>query len=729
MNNDTTYAFETSFDIINNYFKKQNNTDLIFIAFLFTWLLGGIFENVYLFLISIYGSIIIFLYNMSNLIAKNQSLSELGGIASHRFIVAIIAHSLYINGNTPGESILTLFDIEINVILNSQIAIIFFLIFWAMLRFDSQINNIDRNPDKIILNYIRGILRTSILLGLLYSIFSKSFIPYPYDKILFVSYIIEPIVYYQFNKVTPTISFVDLYMGNSKLPIIALRDSMLSNLLFIIFTHVFKGINGGEWDLLIAVYIIAFVIILIYSFSSVSKFNQNPLAKTILGEFIENDVKEKFKNIDLMNQNAIILPDSFNIELDGGKQLHINNKSIIIPTSHIKDKYSAIVIGSGKYILDTDKIHEQLLEGVNAILIPKKSMDTIIKKFTPINLSKINFEELGFPSIEELQKMINKLGSVIDEWSYNIVNRLQKIDLSNYGISEINGVTKVNLPGISVYDAKNITRVNLIDFLKVIETPSITTVRIGNFLRVLEVPNFTFVNLPGITVIDLNERGSAINFLGFKIGEGVNADEVLKFTDVILENLDSFESQLDRKIGRMLADKETNAIFNLSWKGNFYPLLENKKIAIPTDKNTIEPYLVSFIPDEIKSENQKLLEKAIIKNEKNIIELTGINKRKNTYHHVIKLSSNQFDKNNNQIDKEKLIREKRREIKQKIRELKNQLGEMDTDNINQIISELDKLKDDLKAIDAELNKSSEDIESTKMDVKEIYDADYEIVDD
>jgi len=130
-----------------------------------------------------------------------------------------------------------------------------------------------------------------------------------------------------------------------------------------------------------------------------------------------------------------------------------------------------------------------------------------------------------------------------------------------------------------------------------------------------------FVSLPGITVLDVHGHGSAVSILGFKISDGLSADKLDEFREVILGQLDRWEMGIDAELGRFLADKSANGLLSVGWDGEFNLLLDSKKKTMgnhlalegPTKKG------MHYLPPNFDEEIEKDTEQ-----DERFIALTGI---------------------------------------------------------------------------------------------------------
>ncbi len=701
MSVDPEFVFSQSSKVMSSYFKSQQKFEKIGTLMGTVWFFAGWFEDGLLFFFSMSLTMILLVVGAVDSVIQTRSMGQYSGKAVRRLLLAVWSGGMYSNGDTPGPDTVSFFDLNIEVVLISQVVIASLLVFWFGSRYINEVQSADFTVSRFVVISIRGMLRGAILAAFVYSLFSKNYIPESLNLYLFIAYIAEPLIYMFFSYLDQTISRADMLFGTSKLPIVALRESLLSNTFLILFTGWFKGIQGSEWDALRALYLLATIIVFVWSFDVIKEFNRHVLGKNALGQFLEH-MPEEINDLNLGDKLGHVIDTSTLISVGKKGDLKLNAGSIVIPVGEIEGKIKAIIIGKGENIINrSGELSSQLMDGVSTAMLSKKEFKKAIKDIIPQRMDTINLENLELPSLETIVNVVSILGNQMSGWIENIKKELGRFQLSNYGISEIDGNENVILPGIKVQTIDDTQIVNVLGMIKVTETPDITTVRIGSWLNVVEVPKFTFVSLPGITVFDLAEGGSAVDIFGFKIGDGISADRLMEFKDALLSQLDRFESHMHSRLGRILADKDANALLSVSWDGEFKPLLEGRDryfgehpalgAAVNASRRLMPGYDETTEPGKI-------------------IELTGINPSK----------SPQMTKSTKGIKSIKGIEGIKRKSKIDVK----------------IDIDIGRSKSKLKSVKEEMDAISEDIESIKKEMNgeteddyPIYDADYEIVDD
>jgi hypothetical protein len=309
------------------------------------------------------------------------------------------------------------------------------------------------------------------------------------------------------------------------------------------------------------------------------------------------------------------------VDLSSKAGLKIEPGSIVIPLEETKGKMSALVIGNAQNIVDDgkQKVAERL-EGVSTVLIPKKEFKSLSKDYVSQQLANIDLQSLELPSLDQLQQYVGLLATNFGSFVERLSNKLTEIDLSSYGITESENGTEVNLPGIYVNDTKDGTVVRIAG-LRVNDFGDTTTVRIGNTLTVVDLPKMSFVSLPGITVMDVNGHGTAVSILGFKISDGIPADKLDEFREVILGQLDRWETGIDAELGRFLADKSASGLLSVGWDGEFNLLLDskNKTLGNHIALESANKKGMHFLPPNFDEEMEKKTDDDI-----KFIELTGL---------------------------------------------------------------------------------------------------------
>lgn len=581
MSADPSFLFNQSFNAMNSYLQSRPTSEKIGNIFLIVWWISGLIEDEYLFILSVVVTSIMYIVGLIESIAKKLPIGSYTGGAFRRFIIGLWANAMYIGGKTPGPETIELDNFSIEVTFISGMVITAFALLWFVTKY---FDRIDLNsPFEMNTFYllIRGLLRGSILFGLLYSLFTPdpTKIEDPYVMVLFIAYLLDPLVAFIQSHYEETLDPVQLSLGFSKLPMTALRDVMISNTFFLIFTISFNGLGDPapeSWKLLRSLYVLLAVVFLVMAMDTIKKHNKNPLGRSVLGTILDKTA-QTISNIKIDDRIGYVMDKPHSFKLNKNNSLNVARDSIIIPIGEEKGKIKAIVIGRGENLIKSKKeLVSQVLEGVSTVIIPAKQFKQIRKNIIPTRMDQINLDHLQLPSLDTIQMVVDKLAFQLTGWMNELKKGLSSMKLSNYGVSEVDGITNVKLPGIKVIEGKGMTKVDVFG-IHVLETPSMTNVRIGDWLTVIEVPKFTFVSMPGITVLDMTSGGTAIDIFGFKVGDGIDATRLDEFKRIILEQMGKFQTQRDQDIGRILVEKNSAALMSMSWDGEFRPMLQGKK--------------------------------------------------------------------------------------------------------------------------------------------------------
>lgn len=686
---DPSFLFSQSMNSMNTYLKDRPTSENIGTALLVLWLIAGMIEDPYLYILSAILTGLLYFAGLFQSIAMKIPIQSYSGSALRRLLIGLWANAMYTSGkgNTRGGPEVINIGVEIEISLVIGTTITAYAILWFISKYADKMDAENFAEMNTFYLMLRGITRGSIILGLLYSVFRRDVITEPYIQILFWAFILDPIFIYMQSFYEETLDTVQLSFGTAKLPISALRDVMVSNSILLLFTIWFGGVGGGgdselpkSWGLLRTGYIIATAMIFVIATESIRKFNINPLERSPLGNTL-NNFKNSLETVNIEEKLGYVIKKEMKIELSKNSSIVIDPNSIIVPINEQTDKMDALIIGKGEALTEIyNDVKSDLIDGLTTATIPKQYMKEIKKHINPRRLDTIDLENLQLPSLDQLVQTVNQLSLHMDDWMKKIRMSLGDIKLSNYGISEMQGTTNVKLPGINVLETKGMTKVEIGSFLNVLETPEMTNVRIGNFMTVIEMPKFTFVNLPFLTVLEINGKGTAVDLLGFKISDGVDATYLDEFRRVMLTQMEKFGQLRHRDLGRILVEKNSTALMNVSWNGEFTPLLAGRKDIVDS------PNLLDSANNNVKLLEGKtsLLNTSSINSE--FMDFTGLGQKK---------------EKSKQKEKQVIANSEK--------------GRSKVGLFNSVDEELKRAKDEIKG-------------KTKKDDLEIFDADYEIVD-
>ena len=606
--NSAMFAMETML-------RKTPRHELFGSVLAFCWLLGGLLGDSALFLVSMSLTLVLFTFSLlSNIFNIMKSMGTIHVSSFRRLIIGLLAHWTYTSGKTQGSDTYSIFGSSIPILLISQGAVAYLFLIWMITKYGE---NIDKNGFQLKSTpflFVRGLLRGIILLCALFAI--VNFEIHDFIAIaLFGAYIVEPYVYYIWASFNRSISSTDMVLGENRLPTVALRESFLSNLVYLFITMSFHGVKGSEWDLLRVYYILGFMYFLFASWDDIKKFNQNPLASSLAGEFLQN-TPAIMNQIDFSQQKGIVIDKDRMINLGNSINMDIKPGSILVPLEEQKGKVSAMIIGKANQIVEQngEKVSE-LRDGISTVLVPASQIKSLKKEFFSQALDKIDFTELNLPDLTQIQNLVSQFSSNLGNWVASISKELKKFDLTNYGVKEIDGMTFVNLPGISVVDGgKDIQSVK-VGPIRVLETPNAQIVKIGGFINVLEFPKVSFVSLPGITVVDVPTQGSAVDIFGFKVSDELPAEYLDEFKGAFQQYMSTVEQQVDDQLGKILASDKASISLNMTWDGEFQPLLKGGKGMISGPLELSSGMDTKSLPPGKQTD----------KNENKLVSLAGLN--------------------------------------------------------------------------------------------------------
>ncbi|MHA2033165.1 MAG: hypothetical protein ACW99Q_27670, partial [Candidatus Kariarchaeaceae archaeon] len=557
------------------YLKQQPRYEVLGSVFALFWLIGGLFSDKSLYLLSMLGSTILFVgVLLTSLIPSKKLLSYTHNASFRRLLVAIIARWGYTTGRSKGAKEMELIDYTIPINELADFVVLLFFITWVITKYGEEIDQEGFLNKKAPILFTRGFLRGIILVAAFWSILTNN-LPETFQLYLFISYLVEPYVYYIFAKINPSLSSTDMVLGNSRLPMVALRESFFTNLLMLLLTMWFNGVNGEEWSLLRVYYLLGSAFIFYTSYEEIKNYRLNPLGKGSVADFL-NNTPMNIENLDVESALGMVIDKETQINLGESLKYNLQPGSILVPLKESKNQVTAMVLGKAE-MLTKSGIHNlsEMSEGVTSLVIPKKQINSITRNLSSKRLSELNFKELNLPTLDEIQSLLGLYSTKMSGWVANIKSELTKFDLSNYGVSEMDGITRVTLPGLSVIDGPEGSSVKVAG-IKILDTPKASTVRIGSLLTVVEFPKFSMVSLPGIKVLDVPEIGSAVNIFGFKVSDNLPAEYLEEVFDGFTHYLDQWEERIDNRLGKILANQKSNISLNMSWDGELKPLLVDK---------------------------------------------------------------------------------------------------------------------------------------------------------
>ncbi|MCY3412403.1 MAG: hypothetical protein INQ03_12270 [Candidatus Heimdallarchaeota archaeon] len=700
MSVDPSILFNTSMGALNRQLAERPMADNLGTIFLVVWLIAGALEDPYLYVLSMAITSAIFFAGLFSSISKKIPIDTYGSAAFRRLLIAMWATAMYDSGLMEdgilvgGPAIVNI-GIAIDVDLLTFIITAGYAVLWFALRNLDKLDMHDLASMNTIFLILKGISRGIIMVALLLSVFSTMVYEDPYLTYILYAYLADPLITYIQAHYDQSLDPIKLQFGYSKIPNAALRDVMISNLLILIFTMWFGGIGDPlpqSWQIMRTAYVLVTVAIFVYARDSLKQFKKNPLGSSPLGSILD-ETQNVIKNMDLKQKMGYTIEKDMNVQMNKENSMNIYRNSVIVPLGETKQGMKALVIGRGESIIKTKgDLSSQLIDGVSSLVIPKNQFKQIRKQVIPRKLETLDFNALELPSFEQIMQIVNALGFNMGSWVEKLRTGLANIDLSNYGVTTMGDNTHVKFPGFEVIEGKGMTKFNGFG-IDVLETPGMTNVKIGSFINVIELPKMTLVTLPFMTVLELEGQGTAVDIFGFKISDGIDANRLEEFKQVVYEQMQRFNAMKEHELGRILVEKKANALMSVSWDGQFHSLLSGKK-----DNFGNHPALAEATMDSSRLLGGSV-DQSVSTIDPKFVELTGFGTTK---------KEQKKSKVNVQVNLGKVGKV-------------GKIGDVNIDKIlDDVQGELDRVREDL----SDKPERKEKVEDTK-----IYDVDYEIVED
>ncbi|MCH8908887.1 MAG: hypothetical protein IH840_17515, partial [Candidatus Heimdallarchaeota archaeon] len=392
------FAMDQAALAFGSYLREQKPYETFGVFLTVIWLFAGLFSSEFLYLISMTLSAGIFVISsLVKLDPRKRAISVIHTSSFRRLIVAFIANWGYTSGRT-GDSEIDFFSFIIPINEIASLVIVVLFIIWMATKYAEAI---DRNGFDFIrtpLLFLRGFLRSIILVAVLYSVVTRGNGPDISEQLqepIVLAFIIEPFVYVIYSEFNQSRSTSDMVLGDSRLPAVALRESFLTNLVMIFMLFWFKGVSGPEWEFLRAVYVIGFFFTLFSSLQSIKDYNTNPLGKGNLANFL-NDTPSHLENFDLDSKIGHVIDEVTNLSLGNDSDLKISKGSVVIPIAGHKKTISALSVGQTESIISdgSEKIAE-MNDGITTAIISKKDFEKVTKILKQ-ELPKYQEESLSF---------------------------------------------------------------------------------------------------------------------------------------------------------------------------------------------------------------------------------------------------------------------------------------------------------------------------------------------
>ncbi len=607
----------TIINTIQDSFFRQSTGEKIQTLSLLVWFLGGLLNDPYVFLIGIFGTAIFYLATAIQRFLDRGILDGITFGLKSKLVFGGLAHLLYAEWGRKGPSILPVFSITFAIHDLSFMVLGFFLVLWIIGRsFDTRkwLTRLDGTSYLLLL--VSGMMKIFIWFYVVSSVLHLSLLP-GLVVIPFVSAILEPLVDYLFHKRNQTLSSFDMVISDVKFPEIAAKDTSIANIIYLSIGIFWGDLLLEEAQLTRAVLILMALFFFIQGRTVLQRFATDPLHFSEVGKIIE-DMPDSLNQIDLGATLGSLIKNPESMSLNRNTTVRMQENAILFPLKEMKDKIEIAIVGTVETVQKGGGVPVvETLEGITSLVVPKKAFEELTRKHDLINLAKIDLESLGYPDISTLKEMLVIHSSKLKFWLEQVRDDLAKFSPTNLSIHTEAGFTKVNLGLIQVIEHEatdelpEFTRVKL-PGIRVLETEKGTLVRLFGYI-IFDHPRFNFVNLPGLTVVDFEDQGTLVNLMGMKIGDQLPPTKLDEVKELMISAINEFERKFDSGIGRLLANKDTLPLFNLSFNGEFHPMLASSdriETALPSvDKrrleSTVDVPLLSAPDYELIEENEK----------------------------------------------------------------------------------------------------------------------------
>lgn len=603
---------------IQESFLQQSAGERLQTLSLAVWLLGGMMNDPYVFLIGMFGTFIFYFVTVVQRILERGTLDGIAFGLKSKLVFGGLAHMLYAEWGREGPSTLPAFSVALAIPELSSAVLGFFFVVWVAGRsFDSRKWLTRLDGISYLLLMISGIMKIFVLLYVFSSVVGFDLVP-ELTPVPFISAILEPVVAYFFHKRNLTLSSFDMAISDVKFPEIAARDTSFANILYLSIGIFWGDLLLEEAQLARAVLILMALFFFIQGRTALQKFATDPLRFSAVGKVIE-DMPDLLERIDPSATLGSLIKEPESLVINSKTTLKLREDSILVPLKEMKDKVEIAIVGTVEALQKGEGIPvAETMEGITSIVVPKKALEEVTRKYDFTSLAKIDLESLGYPNLETLKGLLVTHSSKLRTWLKQVREDLTKFNPGNLSIHTEEGFTNVNLGLIQVIEHEatdelpKFTRVKL-PGLRVLDTEEGTLVRLFGY-TIFDHPKFDFVNLPGLTVVDFENQGTLVNLLGMKIGDQLPPSKLDEAKEMLTSAINEFERKFDSGIGRLLAKRDTVPMFNISFDGQFHPMFaspsENQiNLALPssTGKQTgnEEPALLPEKDYEIIDDNEK----------------------------------------------------------------------------------------------------------------------------
>ena len=581
------------------------------------WFIGALFDNSYLYFAGLVLVILSSMLVVFDAFNEKGKLSSLKNIGLSTVIAGLINNWLYESFFHRGKDIVILVGQEISLSQITSYVLIGSLFLWLSTRYFSlDIPFQELSSESYIILFLHGIMKGILIYGMIDYLFIKSEFVVEYTNVFLATLVMEPFVAYIFFSGIKTLGTRLVSITDMKHPLVAMRDSLFSNIFILLISEFFSPSLRNSSQGLSIILFIAFVLLFWYGRESASKVMENPFGSSPLGSFLKDGGTE-IQVQNFSSKLVHVIEESQNLKINKKTNMEIAKGSIVLPIKERDSMMQIMVIGDTKEIVETD--YDAVLssnEGICTTLISKDEYGLLEKSGRRDVLSNIDLSSLGLPNVDVISDFANALGELTNMWSSNLSKKLVEFDLSKAGVHESKEFTKVNIPGIvQVLESKGIG-----------DKPKFTFVKLP-FGKIMDFDkNGVMVNLPGIKVIDTKEltavnvfgfikvldthkRGTLVNLLGFTINDGMDERTLSQVKSNMIGINNSFanamEQVFDTRFESLLTNEESAGVFSLSWDKQFRPLLSSNSLTsserfeLPTgvSNHLLNKGEVKFLPE------------------------------------------------------------------------------------------------------------------------------------
>ena len=554
------------------------------------WFFGALFDNPYLYFAGLVLVILSSMLVVFDAFDEKGKLSSLKNTGLSTVIAGLINNWLYEGFFHKGKDLVNLVGQVISLSQITSYVLFGSLFLWLSTRYFSlDIPFQELSSESYIILFLHGIMKGILIYGMIDYLFIKSEFVVENTNVFLATLVLEPFVAYLFFSGIKTLGTKMVSITDAKYPLVAMRDSLLSNIFILLISEFFSPSLSNSSQGLSVILFIAFVLLFWYGRESASKGIKNPFGSSPLGSFLKDGGTE-LQVQNFSSKLVHVIEESQNLKINKKTNLEIAKGSIVLPIKEMDSMMQIMVVGDTKEIVETD--YDALLssnEGVSTTLISMDEYRLLEKSGRRDVLSNIDLSSLGLPNIDKISDFANALGELTNMWSSNLSKKLVEFDLSKVGVHESKEFTKVNIPGIvQVLESKGFG-----------DKPKFTFVKLP-FGKIMDFnKNGVMVNLPGIKVIDTKEltavnvlgfvkvldthkKGTLVNLMGFTVNDGMDEKTLSEVKSNMIGINNSFanamEQVFDTRFESLLTNEESAGVFSLNWDKQFRPLLSSNSL-------------------------------------------------------------------------------------------------------------------------------------------------------